>query len=175
MMAEDETTAVWFVEMQETPVGLLWLAHSPTGVVAIRFGGDAGSFMGEITARTGNTAVYAPEQIAPVRQQLNEYFARQRTQFDLPLRWDLLTSFQQKVLPLVYAIPYGQTRTYGDLATELGNIGQARAVGRANATNPIPIILPCHRVLGRDGQLHGYGGGLENKATLLRLEGSWLL
>ena len=174
-MNDSDNTAVWFGEMAHTPVGLLWLAHSPMGVVSIRFGGDAGSFGTEIEALTGNTAVYDPAQVEPIRQQLQAYFNRERTTFDLPLRWDLMTAFQQEALQHVNAIPYGQVRTYGDIAAALGDVGKSRAVGRANATNPIPIIVPCHRVLGRDGKLHGYGGGLENKARLLKLEGSWLL
>ena len=174
-MSDLEKNVVWFSEMPHTPVGLLWVAHSPTGVVAIRFGGDAGSFAAETEGLTGHTAVYAPDQTTAVCEQLQTYFDGQRTTFDLSLRWDVMTPFQQKVLPLVHAIPYGRTRSYGDLAVELGDVGKSRAVGRANATNPLPIIVPCHRVLGRDGKLHGYGGGLENKAWLLRLEGSWLL
>lgn len=166
---------LWFAEMPQTPVGLLWLAHSSSGVVSLRFGGDAGSFAREIEGLTGDTAVYDPAQTTAVSDQLHAYFTRQRTSFDLPLRWDIMTPFQQKLLPLVQAIPYGQTRTYGDLALELGDAHKSRAVGRANATNPLPILIPCHRVLGRDGKLQGYAGGLENKAWLLRLEGRWLL
>jgi len=88
-----------------------------------------------------------------------------------------MTPFQRAALARVCAVPYGRTSTYGTIADELGQPGAVRAVGRANATNPLPIIIPCHRILGADGKLHGYGarGGLETKAWLLRLEGSWLL
>jgi methylated-DNA-[protein]-cysteine S-methyltransferase len=80
-------------------------------------------------------------------------------------------------LRAVHAIPYGRLSTYGEIAAQIGNPKSVRAVGRANATNPIPIVIPCHRVIGSDGKLHGYGapGGLETKAWLLRMEGSWLL
>ncbi len=85
--------------------------------------------------------------------------------------------FQLAALKLVCSVPYGRTTSYGAIAERLGEPGAARAVGRANATNPIPIIIPCHRILGADGKLHGYGarGGVETKARLLRLEGSWLI
>ncbi len=88
-----------------------------------------------------------------------------------------MTPFQIEALQKVYEIEYGRTLTYGDVAKQLDKPGASRAVGRANATNPMPIIVPCHRVLGSDGKLHGYGGpgGLETKAWLLRLEGSWLI
>ena len=91
--------------------------------------------------------------------------------------WSVLTPFQAEVLQAVYTIPYGRLLTYKDIAEQIGKPGAVRAVGRANATNPMPIIIPCHRVLGADGKLHGYSapGGLETKAWLLRLEGSWLL
>ncbi len=105
------------------------------------------------------------------------YLRGERRDFDLPLDWSKMTPFQRAALARVYVVPYGRTSTYGTIAEELGQPGAVRAVGRANATNPIPIIIPCHRILGADGKLHGYGarGGLETKAWLLRLEGSWLL
>jgi methylated-DNA-[protein]-cysteine S-methyltransferase len=88
-----------------------------------------------------------------------------------------MTPFQQTALQAVFTIPYGRLRTYGPIAQEIGKTGAVRAVGRSNATNPRPIIVPCHRVLGADGKLHGCSapGGLDTKAWLLRLEGSWLL
>jgi methylated-DNA-[protein]-cysteine S-methyltransferase len=110
-------------------------------------------------------------------RQLTEYFDGQRQRFELDIDWSVMTPFQQEALQIVFDIEYGRTRTYGDIAQQLGNPKAVRAVGRANATNPIPIIIPCHRVLGADGRLHGYSapGGVETKAWLLRLEGSWLL
>jgi methylated-DNA-[protein]-cysteine S-methyltransferase len=113
--------------------------------------------------------------LEPAAEQLRQYFAGQRQGFDLPLAWDTFSEFQAQVLRLVAAVPYGQLTTYAELAKQVGGLEKARAVGRANATNPLPIVIPCHRVLGADGKLHGYAGGLETKAALLRLEGSWLL
>ena len=108
---------------------------------------------------------------AEVTSQLAEYFARERTTFDLPLA-PVGGGFEQKVWALLREIPYGQTRTYGDLARELGDIGFSQAVGAANGRNPIGIIVPCHRVIGADGSLVGYAGGLDRKRFLLALEES---
>ena len=103
------------------------------------------------------------------KRQLSEYFAGERTEFDLPLspKGD---AFQQKVWDLLQRIPYGQTRSYGQLARDLGDPHLAQAVGNANGRNPISIIVPCHRVVGADGRLVGYAGGLERKRFLLELE-----
>lgn len=106
---------------------------------------------------------------AAVVAQLDEYFAGQRTAFELDLA-PAGTSFRRAVWDRLRAIPYGQTRTYGELADELGRPGAARAVGLANGANPIGIVVPCHRVVGADGSLTGYGGGLERKRRLLELE-----
>ena len=101
--------------------------------------------------------------------QLGEYFKGQRRTFDLPLALQG-TAFQRRVLEALQAIPYGETRSYKDIAAAIGQPKAVRAVGAANARNPIPIIIPCHRVIGSDGSLTGFGGGLEVKQTLLRLE-----
>ncbi len=102
--------------------------------------------------------------------QLNEYFAGERTTFDLELE-PAGTPFQQSVWDLLKEIPYGETTTYGALALELGNPRSVRAVGLANGRNPLPIVVPCHRVIGADGSLVGFGGGLDRKRKLLALEG----
>jgi methylated-DNA-[protein]-cysteine S-methyltransferase len=106
-----------------------------------------------------------------VVEQLGQYFRGERTRFDLPLSRHG-DGFQRRVWALLDRIPYGQTRTYGQLATELGNPGLAREVGWANGRNPLSIIVPCHRVLGADGGLVGYAGGLDRKRALLQLEGA---
>ncbi len=103
--------------------------------------------------------------------QLDEYFARQRFTFDLPLK-PAGTAFQHTVWNALQTIPYGTTITYKMLAERIGNPAAVRAVGRANGTNPIPIIIPCHRVIGADGSLTGFGGGLDLKERLLKLEGA---
>lgn len=105
-----------------------------------------------------------------VERQLNEYFAGERREFDLPLAADG-TEFQKKVWAYLRTIPYGQTVTYGQVAVDLGyEPGISRAVGAANGANPIPIVVPCHRVVGSDGKLTGYAGGVARKTALLELE-----
>jgi methylated-DNA-[protein]-cysteine S-methyltransferase len=105
----------------------------------------------------------------PLVRQLDEYFAGERTAFDLPLRQQG-SPFEQHVWAELLAIPYGETASYGEIAARIGRPGMARAVGSANARNPIAIICPCHRVIGSDGSLTGYAGGLDTKRALLELE-----
>ena len=109
-----------------------------------------------------------------VKSQLAEYFAGERTIFDLPLRPDRGTAFERAVWAELLRIPYGETASYGEIAARIGHPGKARAVGRANGRNPIAIVCPCHRVIGSDGSLTGYGGGLDKKRTLLDLEAGTL-
>ncbi|HCY83780.1 MAG TPA: cysteine methyltransferase [Desulfobacteraceae bacterium] len=110
-----------------------------------------------------------PEGFFDVRQQLGEYFSGSRTRFDLDLTLSG-TDFQKQVWEKLRHIPYGQTISYGELAKRVGNPKASRAVGLANGKNPIPIIIPCHRVIGKNGKLTGFGGGLDVKAYLLELE-----
>lgn len=114
----------------------------------------------------------APEKLADEIRQLGEYAAGRLNRFSIRIDWSVLRPFQQRVLQLTCDIPYGETRTYKELAMLLGNPQAARAVGRAQATNPMPIVIPCHRVVGSDGKLHGYGAGqgLGTKETLLKME-----
>jgi methylated-DNA-[protein]-cysteine S-methyltransferase len=114
-------------------------------------------------------AVRDDEALAPVAAQLRDYFAGRRTGFDLPLS-PHGTAFQQKVWLALREIPFGRTTTYGQIATDLGQPTASRAVGLANGRNPIAVIVPCHRVIGANGKLVGYGGGLDNKRRLLELE-----
>lgn len=156
-------------------LGPLWVALSARGLVAVLLKGSETA----LRAHLGQFTTVQPvqEAVAPVMEQLLAYLQGEQVNFDIPVDWSVLSPFQGEVLRHVHAIPYGQTRTYGDIALALGNPGAARAVGRANATNPMPLIIPCHRVLGNDGSLHGYAGpgGVETKARLLQLEGSRLL
>ena len=113
--------------------------------------------------------IYNEKPFAEAIRQLDEYFAGERREFDLPLRLDG-TEFQLLVLQELQRIPYGQTQTYSDIAKRIGRPKAMRAVGAANGRNPIPIIVPCHRVIGASGDLTGFGGGLDTKEALLRLE-----
>jgi methylated-DNA-[protein]-cysteine S-methyltransferase len=113
--------------------------------------------------------IYKEQPFANARQQLTEYFAGERKDFDLPLSLHG-TEFQLRVLEELKTIPYGETTSYGDIAKRIGRPKAVRAVGAANGRNPIPIIVPCHRVIGSSGDLTGFGGGLDTKTALLRLE-----
>ena len=161
--------------LAESPIGPLWVAVAPEGVAAITFGGDEAAFRLHVEKLSGETPRRSPAEAAGAITQISQYLSGERRGFELPVQWSVLTPFQQQVLRLVYFIPYGELRTYSDIARAIGRPSSLRAVGRANATNPIPLIIPCHRVIGSDGSLRGYGGGLETKAWLLRMEGSWLL
>jgi methylated-DNA-[protein]-cysteine S-methyltransferase len=112
--------------------------------------------------------------LAQAKLQLTEYFAGSRQSFDLPLEPEG-TEFERKVWDLLRAIPFGATTSYGALAKQLGDLTLARAVGAANGANPIPIIVPCHRVIGSNGDLVGFGGGIERKEWLLKHEGALML
>lgn len=145
-----------------SPIGRLELVESGGALVAIRF--DAPPDGAE--AARGGAAV-----LGEARRQLEEYFAGERRVFDLPLR-PSGTGFQRRVWDRVAAVPWGTTTTYGAIARRMGlPVGAARAVGAANGANPLPIVVPCHRVVGSDGRLTGYAGGLARKDGLLRLEG----
>ena len=167
-------------KLENTPLGTIWVAASDDGLVGVSLWDDAERFVADIGRHTGHpvdTDTAAGPVVTAALTELDEYLRGQRRDFTVPIDWSILTSFQREVLERVRDVAYGQTTSYGTIAERLGRAGAMRAVGRANATNPYPIIVPCHRILGADGRLHGYGarGGLETKAWLLRLEGSWLI
>ena len=149
----------------DTPIGVLTLAADDSGLQRIDFPPPRHPPAGSAW-REGSNAV-----IAEARRQLDEYFAGNRRTFDLPLA-PQGTGFQRTVWTELAAIPYGRTWSYRDLAQRIGKPSAMRAVGAANGRNPLPIVLPCHRVIGADGSLTGFGGGLPTKAFLLRLEGA---
>ncbi len=146
----------------DSPVGPLTLVASERGLVALEFG-----------ERKHPEATEDQKRFAACRKQLHEYFAGKRETFTIPL--DIRgTEFQKRCWQELLKIPYGQTRSYRQIAETVGNRNAVRAVGLANGQNPIAIIVPCHRVIASDGTLCGYGGGLELKEELLRLEGARL-
>ena len=161
-----------------SPIGLLTLVANDRALVTIEFEGDDDMHSDRATRLSGasgapGTAAHvAPRDhpvLAAVVRQLEEYFAGLRTEFDLPLD-PSGTDFQQLVWRALRDIPYGETITYGQQADAIGRPGAFRAVGSANGRNPVAIILPCHRVVGADGSLVGFGGGLDVKRALLDLE-----
>jgi O-6-methylguanine DNA methyltransferase len=158
-----------------SPVGPLWVAVSEKGLFAIEFDIPEAQFIAQVRRRAPHAEFTRSEQrTAEARQQITEYLAGKRQLFDLSVDLSGLSPFQQSVLQVTAAVPYGEVTTYKQIAALLGRPHAARAVGRAEATNPIPLVIPCHRVLGSDGSLHGYGGpgGIKMKAWLLKLEQS---
>ena len=156
----------------DSPVGPVWVARTGAGVCALGLGDGQPETMFEQLSRyvAEERPREDPEALASALAQLREYFSRIRREFDLPLDVDG-TPFQRAVWDEVAAIPYGATATYGEIARRLGHPQAARAVGAALGANLLPILIPCHRVIGVGDRLIGYGAGVEIKAALLRLEG----
>lgn len=155
-----------------TPIGeMLALVDHDGALHALPFVDEASA--AELATRVAGDAhiVWRADGAAHVAQQLSEYFAGRRTAFDLPLR-PHGSAFQQAVWNALSTIPFGTTASYAELARAIGRPGAARAVGRANATNPIPVVVPCHRVVGARGALTGYAGGVARKEYLLAHEGA---
>lgn len=147
----------------DTPIGELLLAGDDAALSLVGFP------EGAMRREPEPDWIYNEKPFTEAIRQLNEYFAGQRQEFDLPLRLDG-TEFQLLVLSELRRIPYGETTSYSDIAERIGRPRAMRAVGAANGRNPIPIIVPCHRVIGASGDLTGFGGGLATKEKLLRLE-----
>jgi methylated-DNA-[protein]-cysteine S-methyltransferase len=154
----------------QTPLGPLVLVASHRGLRAVGFSNDPETFLGRLDplARTEQSA----DTLAVMGKELGEYFAGARSDFDLPLDLGQVTAFRCAVLQVARTIPAGTVWTYGQVAQALGKPQASRAVGQALAHNPIPIVIPCHRVIAGDGGLGGYTGGLKNKRYLLNLEGA---
>ncbi|NJD60598.1 MAG: methylated-DNA--[protein]-cysteine S-methyltransferase [Anaerolineales bacterium] len=161
-------------KLSSSPIGPLWIAVTTHGLVRVEWDMSVAEFINLVSTTHAAPVIYDDSRTSSALQQLSEYLQGTRRQFTIPLDLASLTSFQCRVLQLTAQIPYGQTLTYKDLAVQVGKPKAARAVGRVEATNPIPLVIPCHRVLGSDGSLHGYGGpgGIKLKAWLLDLEHS---
>jgi methylated-DNA-[protein]-cysteine S-methyltransferase len=158
----------------DSPIGPLLGVATQRGLLALLFHrGDEDQFLDRIARDVSPRMLEAPRRLDPVRRELDEYFAGDRRHFDVQLDWTLSKGFRRKVLEVTNRIPYGSTSTYRVVADKAGSPRGARAAGNALGSNPIPVIVPCHRVLHSTGGLGGYGGGLENKELLLRLEGGW--
>jgi methylated-DNA-[protein]-cysteine S-methyltransferase len=158
----------------DSPVGPLLLAATPLGLVRIAYqqeGHDA--VLQALAGRISPRILAAPRRLDDVARQLDEYFAGRRTAFDVALDRRLSAGFRRTVLDHLAAISYGRTESYAQVAVATGHPRAVRAVGTACATNPLPVVVPCHRVLRSDGSLGGYLGGLEVKRALLELEGAW--
>jgi len=161
-------------ERHETPLGTIVVGATREGLVRIGLPSeDEGDVLQQLADRLSPRVLRASsEALVLTRRQLDEYFAHARRRFDIPLDWRLATGFRRAVLRATAAIPYGETSSYRDVATRAGSPNAVRAAGTALATNPLPIVVPCHRVLRTGGGLGRYRGGAEAKAALLALEGA---
>jgi O-6-methylguanine DNA methyltransferase len=163
---------VYYAESPKTRLAPLWAAVTSRGVWAASYGIDEEEFRAQILDRGRVTLIYDASKLAPILRQMEEFLAGKRKRFDLKVDWSGMTPFQIAVRKAVMAVPYGKTASYGEIAAEVGKPQAPRAVGGVQATNPISFVIPCHRIVGSDGGLHGYGGygGLKTKAWLLELE-----
>jgi methylated-DNA-[protein]-cysteine S-methyltransferase len=155
--------------VQDSPVGTLTLAATPVGVVCIAYR-HPDEMLDVLAARISPRVLRAPRRLDPLRRQLDEYFGGRRRSFDVPLDWRLSHGFRRVVLAELVRVPYGHTVSYKQLAERAGSPRAVRATGTAMATNPMPIVVPCHRVVRTGGDLGQYGGGVEAKEWLLRHE-----
>ena len=157
-------------DVADTQIGQLLLAVTERGLCRISFDPEPDRETETLARTFGVRVLRAPRQLDPVRRELDEYFEGRRRDFDLPLDLRGREGFSLDILERLAQVPYGEVTTYKSLAVEAGNPRAARAVGTIMNRNPIPIVLPCHRVVGSNGSLVGYGGGLERKRLLLDLE-----
>jgi methylated-DNA-[protein]-cysteine S-methyltransferase len=171
----DPETEIAYADMS-SPIGTLWIAAGERGLVRVSSDEDEATFRDELGSRLGLIPVYAPEALEDVVSRFVEYFAGERTAFDLPVDLRGFTPFQRAVLEEVRNIPYGQVRSYGEIAWAVGKPRAARAVGTVMATCPISLVIPCHRVVRSDGTPGQYGSrptngrGLAHRMRLLSLE-----
>lgn len=161
-------------QISESPIGPIYVALSGEGLVAVEFGVDRATFLAHMAREHGVEPIEDQARAREVLAQILDYLTGERTSFDLPVDLRGRTDFQRLVLRAASGVPRGGLATYGEIAREIGRPRAARAVGQALARNPVPIVIPCHRVVAADGSLTGYSGGrgIETKRALLRLEGA---
>ena len=161
--------------LTEVPIlGVVHVAASRRGLIAVAYGISVEQFLMQLVAECQHVALSSTDVLADASGQLYEYLSGVRTHFSLPLDLSRLTDFQRVVLQAVASVPYGETRSYGEVAAQIGRPYAARAVGGANARNRLPMVIPCHRIIAADGSLGGFSGpgGLHTKRRLLDLEGA---
>ena len=162
--------AIWTTD---SPIGTLFLAVTPRGLLHVGFAGEPrDEVLAKLARQVSPRILEAAGPTDQVRRELDQYFAGERTRFDVKVDRRLVHGIKREVLSAARRIPFGGTKTYGQIAKTIGRPQAARAVGNALGANPIPIVIPCHRVLRAGGTLGGYAGGLDRKETLLVLEGA---
>jgi methylated-DNA-[protein]-cysteine S-methyltransferase len=159
--------------MVDSPLGPLVVAATPRGLVRVAYTESQADarVLEELARKVSPRVLEAPARLDGIRRELDEYFAGRRTDFDLPIDWALTHGFTSRVLQATARIAFGATSTYAEVATHAGSPRAVRAAGNALGANPIPVVVPCHRVLRTGGAIGGYTGGVERKEYLLRLEG----
>ena len=157
----------------DSPLGELIIAATPKGLLRIGFENETG-VLDDLAERVSPRILEYPARLERIRHELGEYFTGRRDRFEVPLDWGLIDGFRRRVLTVTAQIPYGGVATYQDVAHRAGQPRGARAAGQALGGNPIPVIIPCHRVVRSGGGMGGYGGGTDRKEFLLRLEGAML-
>ncbi|HSC02957.1 MAG TPA: methylated-DNA--[protein]-cysteine S-methyltransferase [Solirubrobacteraceae bacterium] len=157
----------------DSPLGPLLVATTPRGLVRLAYidYADEDAVLEQLATHVSPRVLAAPRKLDEPRRELDEYFAGRRERFDLPVDWALTRGFARRVLQATAKIPYGATATYKQMAAQAGSPRASRAAGNALGSNPIPIVVPCHRILHSGGGLGGYTGGLEKKRLLLGVEG----
>ena len=158
-------------DVADSPLGPLFLAATERGLCRVVYDAEPEAEEERLARGFGARVLRSPHALDEARRELDDYFEGRRQTFDLPVDLAPVGVFHREVLRRLARVPYGSVTTYGRLAAESGRPRAARAVGTAMNRNPVPIVLPCHRVVGANGSLVGYGGGLERKIALLRLEG----
>jgi methylated-DNA-[protein]-cysteine S-methyltransferase len=157
----------------DSPLGPLMVAATPRGLVRVSYSQfrDDDAVLADLASRVSPRVLEAPGRLDGARRELDEYFEGRRTEFDLPIDWALTRGFTTEVLRATAAVGFGQTTTYAEVAGAAGSPRAVRAAGNSLGSNPMPIVVPCHRVLRTGGGLGGYTGGVDRKEFLLRLEG----
>lgn len=156
----------------DSPLGPLLLAATPRGLACVSYSQfrDEDQTLDRLAARLSPRVIEAPARLDDIRRQLDDYFEGRRRDFDISIDWSLVGDFGRRVLGRTAEIPFGGVATYGDIARGIGSPGAARATGNALGSNPMPIVVPCHRVVAAGGRLGGYTGGVDRKKLLLSLE-----
>ncbi len=174
--AEDEGLLDVAYTSVDSPLGSLTVAATPRGLVRVSYDEfrERDRTLEELAERVSPRVLELPAKLDPIRRELDEYFDGRRTAFDVPVDWALTRGFAREVLRATAGIGFGDTGTYSSVAAEAGSPRAVRAAGNALGSNPMPVVVPCHRVLRTGGALGGYTGGVERKEFLLRLEGALL-
>lgn len=166
-------TTIYYDKLESTPLGPLWVAAGPHGLLAVEYNGTEGDFLGYLSKQVQGKPQRSAEKVASAKKMLLAYLRGERKQLDIDVDLSHITPFQRRVLEATRKVPRGEVSTYAEIARRIGQPKAVRAVGQALRRNPVPIVVPCHRVIASDGTLGGYAGNLRDrrKIELLKLEG----